>query len=83
MPRSKAADDRKKLADALEAHDRLDTERFDAVTTTLQVIAADVKSLLDTRSFTRGVWRAAVIAATVVSTAATVLIEVVKWKVHP
>jgi hypothetical protein len=72
-----------KLADALDAHDRLDTERFDAVTVALQGIAADVKSLLETRSFTRGVWRAAVIAATVVSTAATLVIEVVKWRVHP
>jgi hypothetical protein len=47
-----------KLADALAAHDRLDTERFDALTGTLDRIDANVESLLQSRSFARGAWKA-------------------------
>lgn len=74
------------LASALDAHDRLDTERFDRLATTLEAmvknqesIAADVKSLLQSRSFTRGVWRAAATVGAIVSVLVTVSIEVVKW----
>ena len=67
-----------KLAEALEAHDRLDTERFDKVTTTLTEISTDVKSLLQTRSFTRGVWRAAFTGGGIVAFATTVGFEIIK-----
>ena len=54
---------------ALEAHDRLDTERFAALSTTLEAIHVDVKSLLESRTYGRGAWRAIVAISTVISVA--------------
>jgi hypothetical protein len=67
------------LAEALKAHDRLDTERFDAVTKALEKIDKNVESLIASRSFTRGVWRAAVVAGSVVSGTVAVVFEILKW----
>lgn len=81
----------KRLADELAAHDRLDTERFDKLTTLITSMVSaqselhkDVKSLLATRSFTRGVWWAVVTVSTAVSGLVGVLAAYFSWKApHP
>lgn len=54
-----------RIAAELAAHARLDDERHAENKQTLQEIREDVKSLLDSRSFARGIWRAAAIVGAV------------------
>jgi hypothetical protein len=68
-----ARDEAAKVREALAAHDRLDTERFNALALTLEEIRADVKSLLASRSYVRGAWKAVVTTAAVVSTVVSLL----------
>lgn len=51
----------------------------DQHTAQLNEIGVDVKSLLATRSFTRGVWRAAVVTATMVSGLVTIVFEMLRY----
>jgi predicted component of type VI protein secretion system len=53
----------------LQLHTAKDEERFEQVTALVESIANDVKSLLDTRSFTRGAWKAITVISLSVSTA--------------
>jgi hypothetical protein len=61
-----AARNSKTVSDAvareLAVHTEHDDERFAALTALVTSVANDVKSLLDSRSFTRGVWKAASVA---------------------
>ena len=52
--------------------------RFDALDASQEAIAADVKSLLQSRSFALGVWKTVVLIATAVSTAIALLIAWLK-----
>lgn len=52
---------------ALEAHDKLDTERFSDLKLILAEVHADIKSLLASRSYVRGAWAAIVALAAAVS----------------
>ena len=80
MPRQSKTDAyAAKLAEELKAHDRLDTERFDAVNTKLDGIHADVKSLLASRSYVRGAWAA---IATISGAVSFVVGIVIAWMKH-
>lgn len=57
------------VEELLQHHREEDDKRFDALSATLLKIDVNVESLLDTRSFARGVWKTVVLVATVVSTA--------------
>jgi len=76
--RYSAENEARRVSTALEAHDRLDTERFDALSKTLEEIHKDVKSLLDSRAYARGAWWGIGSMATVVS--AVVGFVVAWWK---
>lgn len=56
------------LAFEVRAHIVADNRRFDDLDKTLEGIATDMKSLLATRSFTRGVMRTVVLGSTAIST---------------
>jgi len=60
----------------LSGHTRLDDMRHEENTTKLDKIGKDVESLLATRSFTRGIWRAAVVGGTV---AGSVISLIIAW----
>ncbi len=49
-----------RVARALEEHDRRDTDRFAELNVKLDTIGGDVKSLLASRSYVRGAWKAIV-----------------------
>ena len=66
------------LAGEVRAHIVADNERFNKIDTTLGSIASDVKSLLQTRSFTKGAWKAIVSIASVVSVVVGLIIAWVK-----
>ncbi len=66
------------LASEVRTHILADIERFDIIDRSLNGIAGDVKSLLQTRSFTKGAWRALVSMAVVVSTVVGLIIAWVK-----
>ena len=55
------------FAALLEAHEKLDAERFGNVTTTLTAIHEDVKELLERRAYIKGVWKVLTILAGAVS----------------
>ncbi len=61
------------VAGELEKHTRHDDERFAALTTLVESIALDVKSLLGSRSFMRGAWKAITVTALVASTMVTAI----------
>lgn len=52
--------------------------RFSAIDTTLAEVQRDVRSLLHSRSFTRGVWRTVVVVASTVSAAIGLAIAWIK-----
>jgi hypothetical protein len=66
------------LAAEVRAHIKADNERFDTIDDSLTSIADDVKSLLQTRSFTKGAWKAIVSIAVAVSTVVGLVIAWVK-----
>lgn len=72
----------KVLADAvakeLVAHTRLDDARHEENKQTLATISADVKSLLESRSYTRGLWKAATIAGAIAGTVISVIVAFVR-----
>lgn len=57
------------VARELAEHSRRDEERFGRLTTLVESIASDTKSLLASRSFTRGAWRAVAAVSAAISTA--------------
>jgi hypothetical protein len=73
----------KAIADAvakeLAAHTRLDDARHEENRQTLAVIATDVKSLLDSRSFTRGIWKAASTAGGLVGGVVMIIGLIIQW----
>lgn len=58
-----AAADRAVIATQLAAHTAEDARRFDEMSTKLDNIGKDVKSLLESRTFTRGMAKMAMITA--------------------
>jgi predicted component of type VI protein secretion system len=65
----------------LANHTLMDDERFKQLTVLVESIAVDVKSLLATRSFTRGVMRTAAVTSTAFSTIIGLLFGAFKlWK---
>lgn len=63
------------VARELVTHTQHDDERFVALTALVTSIATDVKSLLDSRSFTRGAWKAIVMAASAAGAMAGLIIS--------
>ena len=61
----------------LEEHAKSDKEHFDAQDKKLEAIHADVKSLLDSRSFARGAWKAITIIAGATATVVTLLAKAI------
>lgn len=66
------------VAQELAAHTELDDARHEENKQTLASIAEDVKSLLEYRTFTKGIWRAVVGIAITVSTVVGLVIAWVK-----
>lgn len=66
------------VKDDLAKHTAQDDERFTRLTDLTESIANDVKSLLSSRSFVRGAWKAIVVTAGVVSTVTTILLTYLK-----
>ena len=66
------------LASEVRAHIKTDNERFDAVDEMLSEIGTDVKSLIGTRSFTKGVWWAFTIIAGAISVVASIAVAWVR-----
>ena len=64
------------LAAEIRAHSVVDIERFNKVDGALDEIASDVRSLLQTRSFTRGAWKAIV---TIASTTSVIVGLIIAW----
>lgn len=58
----------------LQAHTAEDARRFEEMSGKLDSIGTDVKSLLESRSFSRGAWKAIVTAASAAGAAAGLLI---------
>lgn len=67
-----------RIAAELAAHARLDDERHAENKQTLQEISDDVKSLLESRSFARGIWKAAVVAGGIAGACITYVITLIK-----
>lgn len=67
------------VAAELVTHTKHDDERFESLTKLVTSIASDVKSLLESRSFTRGVWRAASVAGGSVGGIVAVLALIISW----
>lgn len=67
-----------RIAAELLAHTQLDDHRHTENTQTLHEIRADVKSLLDSRSFARGIWRAAAIAGAIAGACITFVITLIR-----
>lgn len=63
----------------LVTHTKHDDERFQALTELVTSVANDVKSLLESRSFTRGVWKAASVAGGSVGGLVAVIAFIVSW----
>ena len=57
-----------KVSEELATHTRHDDERFEALTVLVTSVANDVKSLLESRSFVRGAWKAIIGISVAVST---------------
>lgn len=66
------------LASEVRAHIVADNERFNKIDHTLGGIASDVRSLLQTRSFTKGAWKAIVTIAGATSVIIGLIIAWVK-----
>jgi hypothetical protein len=66
------------LAEEVRAHIRADNERFNTIDKSLGSIADDVRSLLQTRSFTKGAWKAIVTIAGATSVVIGLIIAWVK-----
>lgn len=62
------------VSTSLQEHTKLDDERFKSLTGTIEVIGVDVKSLLETRSFTRGAWKVIVTLSTIAGTIASLIV---------
>ena len=67
-----------RIAAELTAHARLDDERHAENKQTLAEISEDVKSLLESRSFARGIWKAAVVAGGIAGACITYIITLIK-----
>lgn len=71
----KATDAAQIVADGVQRelvqHTQHDDERFETLTTLVESIATDVKSLLASRSFMRGAWKAITVSALVASALVT------------
>jgi hypothetical protein len=52
--------------------------RFDIIDANIASLSTDVKSLLDTRSFSRGIWRTVTIVAAIISAAVSVVMAWVR-----
>lgn len=70
------------LAAEVRVHILTDTRRFDTQDTKLAEIQTDLRSLLATRSFTRGIWKAVTIIAIVVSTLASLAVSYLTGRGH-
>ena len=66
------------LATEVRAHIVADNERFNKIDGALSSIADDVRSLLQTRSFTKGAWKAIVTIAGATSVIVGLIIAWVK-----
>ena len=55
------------LSQRMADHIREEEHSLGAVNQKLDALSTDVKSLLETRSFTRGMWRAVVVVTTLIS----------------
>jgi hypothetical protein len=66
------------LAEEVREHIRADNERFNTIDKSLGSIADDVRSLLQTRSFTKGAWKAIVTIAGATSVVIGLIIAWVK-----
>ena len=66
------------VAAELVTHTRHDDERFERLTALVEAIGGDVKSLLDSRSFQRGAWKAIGVVGGVAGTIAGLLVAIVK-----
>ena len=66
------------LAGEVRAHIVADNERFDTIDNSLSGIASDVKSLLGTRSFNKGVWWTITVIAGVAGSIASIAVAWVK-----
>ena len=66
------------VAKELSVHTLLDDSRHEENKQTLAAISADVKSLLESRTFTKGIWKAVVGTAVAVSTIIGLVIAWVK-----
>mgnify|MGYP001615718735 CR=1 FL=1 len=66
------------LATEVRAHIVADNARFNTIDEALGSIAKDVKSLIGTRSFTKGVWWTVSIIAVAISTVASIAVAWVK-----
>lgn len=63
----------------LTLHTQHDDERFEQLTKLVESIATDVKSLLQSRSFFRGAWKAASVAGGAVGGIVAIIALVVSW----
>jgi hypothetical protein len=69
------------LVATFEAHAAEDTRRFGEVNIKLDGIGADVKTLLDSRQYTRGFWKAILLVGSAAGGIAGLVVAVVAlWK---
>lgn len=66
------------LAAEVRAHVQADAKSFEGVEQALKEIGGDVKSLLDTRTFQRGAWKATVTIAGAAGTAGGIVFALAK-----
>jgi hypothetical protein len=66
------------VAKELVLHTQHDDERFERLTALVESIGGDVKSLLDSRSFQRGAWKAISVVGGIAGTVAGLLVTFVK-----
>ena len=62
----------------LDSHTKHDDERFERLTQLVESVATDTKSLLASRSFVRGAWKAVVVTAATTSGVITLLLTYLK-----
>lgn len=77
-----ASESRDRIAGELHHHTEQDDERFRALTGLVNSIATDVKSLLESRTFSKGVWKTVVYASTAVSTVVGLIVAWLSARGH-
>jgi hypothetical protein len=67
-----------RVSDELRAHQERDEGQFAAVNERLTEIGADVKSLLQSRSYIRGAWKAVAVVSGATATVVSIVIAILK-----